>query len=104
MSGGSRVWHGVLRERRAVFGMAVIGLLAALALAADFVANDKPYYIEIEGESHFPVLIDYQVWLGLRQWPAQLANQRFSKLAASADVVLWPPIPYSATVPDISST
>lgn len=102
MSGGSRVWHGVLRERRAVFGMAVIGLLAALALAADFVANDKPYYIEIEGESHFPVLIDYQVWLGLRQWPAQLANQRFSKLAASADVVLWPPIPYSATVPDIS--
>lgn len=102
MSGGGRVWRGVLRERRAVFGMAVIGLLAALALTADFVANDKPYYIEIEGESHFPVLIDYQVWLGLRQWPAPLANQRFAKLAASADVVLWPPIPYSATVPDIS--
>ena len=102
MSGGGRVWRGVLRERRAVFGMAVIGLLSALALAADFVANDKPYYIEIEGESHFPVLIDYQVWLGLRQWPAPLANQRFAKLAASADVVLWPPIPYSATVPDIS--
>jgi peptide/nickel transport system permease protein len=96
------MWRALRRERRAVFGMFVIGLLALLAVFADFVANDKPYYIELEGESYFPVLIDYQVWLGFRQWPSQLANQRFSRLAETAESVSWPPIPYSATVPDIS--
>ncbi|MEX2204762.1 MAG: ABC transporter permease [Myxococcota bacterium] len=102
MSAGERVWQGIRRQRRAVFGMAVIGLLALLAVFADFVANDKPYYIELEGESYYPVLIDYQVWVGARQWPAPLANQRFSQLAERAERVLWPPIPYSAAVPDIS--
>lgn len=101
-SARARVWRALRRERRAIFGMGVIGLLALLALLADFVANDKPYYIELEGESYYPVLIDYQVWLGARQWPSRLANQRFSQLAESADFVLWPPIPYSATVPDIT--
>jgi len=99
---GARVWRGLRRERRAVFGMVVIGALALLALFADLLANDKPYYIELEGESYSPVLIDYEVWLGLRQWPEGLANRRFSSLAESAETVLWPPIPYSATVPDIS--
>lgn len=102
MSAGERVWFAFRRQRRAVFGLAVIALLALLAVFADFIANDKPYYMELDGERYSPVLIDYQVWLGLRQWPEQLANQRFSRLAESADVVLWPPIPYSATAPDIS--
>jgi peptide/nickel transport system permease protein len=99
---GERVWQGFLRQRRAVFGLAVIALLAFLALFADFIASDKPYYMKLDGKSYSPALIDYQVWLGLRQWPELLANQRFAKLAESADVVYWPPIPYSATVPDIS--
>ena len=75
MSAGERVWQGIRRQRRAVFGMAVISLLALLAVFADFIASDKPYYIELEGESYSPVLIDYQVWLGARQWPSPLANQ-----------------------------
>ena len=98
----ARVWRALRRKRRASFGMIVIGWLALFAIFADFIANDKPYYIELEGESYFPVLIDYQVWLGTRQWPKELANQRFSRLAETAEHVLWPPIPYSATVPDIS--
>jgi peptide/nickel transport system permease protein len=102
VNAGERLWQGIRRQWRAVFGMVVIGVLALLAVFADFVANDKPYYIELEGESYYPVLIDYQVWLGARQWPERLSNQRFSQLAESAERVLWPPIPYSATVPDIS--
>jgi peptide/nickel transport system permease protein len=79
----------------------VIGALALLALSADFVANDKPYYMKIDGESYFPIAIDYGVSLGLREWPAPLLNQRMSELAKRADTALWPPIPYSASVPDI---
>jgi peptide/nickel transport system permease protein len=99
---GSRIWTELLRRKRAVFGLWVIGLLAVLALGADLIANDKPYYVKVDGESHFPIAIDYGVWLGLRQWPAPLVNQRFEDLAARAEAVYWPPIPYSPTVPDIT--
>ena len=97
-----RVWHELLRRRRAVFGLWVIGALAALALTADLLANDKPYYLKLDGESYFPIAIDYEVWLGARQWPPALVNQRFGQLAERAEAVYWPPIPYSPTVPDIT--
>ena len=61
---GARVWRELLRRRRAVFGLWVIGALAVLALAADLIANDKPYYMKLDGESYFPIAIDYGVWLG----------------------------------------
>jgi peptide/nickel transport system permease protein len=98
----ARVWRELRRRKRAVFGLWVIGVLAVLALSADLIANDKPYYMKLRGESYFPLAIDYGVWLGLRSWPEPLQNQRFSALAREADVAIWPPIPYSASVPDIS--
>lgn len=101
-SAGRRVWRELLRRRRAVFGLWVIGALAALALTADLIASDKPYYLKLDGESYFPLAIDYGVWLGARQWPPALVNQRFAALAERAEAVYWPPIPYSPTVPDIT--
>ena len=98
----ARVWRELRRHKRALFGLQVIGLLAVLATSADLIANDKPYYLKLRGESYFPVAIDYGVWLGLRQWPEPLVNQRFSQLAREAEAAVWPPIPYSASVPDIT--
>jgi len=95
------VWRALLRKRRAVFGLAVIAALGVLAVAADLIANDKPYYMKLDGVSYYPIAIDYGVWLGARQWPEPLVNQRFAELAERAEVAYWPPIPYSATVPDI---
>ncbi len=100
-SAGARMWSDLRRNGRAVFGLWVIGALALLALSADFIANDKPYYLKLDGQSYAPIAIDYGVWLGLREWPVPLVNQRFSELAKRADTVWWPPIPYSPSVPDI---
>jgi peptide/nickel transport system permease protein len=100
-SAASRVWQELLRRKRAVFGMWVIGVLFVIALGADLIANDKPYYMELDGQSYYPIAIDYGVWLGLRQWPEPLVNQRFGPLADRAQSAVWPPIPYSATAPDI---
>lgn len=101
-SSGARVWRELRRRKRAVFGLWFIGALAALALVADLVANDKPYYMKLDGESYYPIAIDYGVWLGLRQWPPALMNQRFDALARRAEVGIFPPIPYDATAPDIT--
>jgi peptide/nickel transport system permease protein len=95
------MWRELRRNGRAVFGLWVIGALALLALSADFIANDKPYYLSLDGERYAPIAIDYGVQLGLREWPAPLLNQRMSELAQRADTVWWPPIPYSPSVPDI---
>ena len=100
-SAGARIWRDLRRNRRAMFGLWVIGALALLALSADFIANDKPYYLSLDGERYAPIAIDYGVQLGLREWPAPLLNQRMSELAQRADTVWWPPIPYSPSVPDI---
>jgi peptide/nickel transport system permease protein len=101
-SAGRRVWRALQRRRSAIFALRVIAVLALLAVFADFVANDKPYTMKLDGERYYPVLIDYGVWLGVRQWPAPLVNQRFSDLARRADSAVWPPIPYSGTAPDIT--
>ncbi len=98
---GARVWRELLRNTRAVWGLRIVAVLALVALLADFIASDKPYYVELDGESYFPVLIDYGVLLGVRQWPAPLRNVDFRDLARDATAVYWPPIPYASTGVDI---
>jgi peptide/nickel transport system permease protein len=97
----ARVWRELRRNRRAFSGLWIVAVLAVVAVVADFVANDKPYYIEVEGEHYFPVLIDYGVMLGLRTWPEPLLNADYERLAEKATRVWWAPIPYSSTGVDI---
>jgi hypothetical protein len=72
--------------------MWVIAILGLLAVSADLVANDKPYYLKLDGQSYYPIAIDYGVWLGLRQWPEPLLNQRFSRLAQRGAAHCRPPV------------
>ena len=102
-SGAQRVWRELRRRKRAVFGLWVIGMLAAVALTADLIANDKPYYLKLDGKTHFPIAIEFGVMLGLREWPPELVNQRFASLAERAEAAVWAPIPYDPTEPDISA-
>jgi peptide/nickel transport system permease protein len=94
---GARVWREFRSNAPAIWSLRIVVLLALAALAADFVANDKPYYIRYQGESYAPILIDYGVGLGLRRWPEPLLNADFRRLAGAAESVWWPPIPFSPT-------
>lgn len=93
----SRVWREFKQNRRASLSLGIVLALALLALAADFIANDKPYYIELDGQSYFPITSEYGVTLGLWQRPARLLNVDFLELAKEAEVAYWPPIRHSAT-------
>ena len=94
---GARVWREFRGNTSALWSLRTVLVLSVLAIGADFVASEKPYYLRHDGEVYLPVLIDYGVWLGLRQWPAPLVNADFKRLAESAESVWWPPIPHSAT-------
>jgi peptide/nickel transport system permease protein len=97
----ARTWAELRRNPRAVWGLRIVVVLAILALTADFIANDKPYYIELHGKGYFPILIDYGVGVGIRKWPEPLLNADFKALAGEARRVFWPPISYSSTGVDI---
>jgi peptide/nickel transport system permease protein len=97
-----RVWADLRQRPAALWGLRVVAALAVIAGLADLIATDRPYYLRLDGVSYSPVLIDYGVWLGLRNWPEPLESQDFARLAERAEAVWWAPIPYSSTRVDIT--
>ena len=88
----SDVWKRFKRNPVALVGFYVVCSLGLMALFADFLANDKPYYLEYRGETYVPIFRSYLVDFKLGQWPAELINVDFKKLDGAKAV--FPPIPY----------
>ena len=63
-----------------------------MALFADFLANDKPFYLQYGGNTYFPIFRSYLVGAKLGQWPAELLNVDYKKLEGAT--AIFPPIPY----------
>ena len=97
VSGGlwSDVWKRFKRNPIALAGFYVVCFLLFIALLADFIANDKPYYLDYRGKVYFPILRSYIVDANLGRWPVELLNVDFKKLAGAKAV--FPPVPYRAT-------
>ena len=86
------------KNRMAVWSLRVLYVLGFIALFADFIANEKPIYAKLDGESHFPVLRSYAVGLGLDSWEARFFQNSWHE--HDYDYVIWAPIPYSAQTMD----
>ena len=90
---GRIVWLQFRKNRPALASLWCIGLLAFLALSADMIAGDKPYYMEYKGESYYPAFSQYGVYLGVVDWPQELKRRRNLK-KLKTEVAVFPPIPY----------
>ncbi len=86
------------KNRLAVWSLRILYLLLFIALTADFLANEKPLYCKLDGETHFPVLRSYLVGLGLDQWEAKFFRTPWHE--HEYERVVWAPIPYSASTLD----
>lgn len=93
-SGGlwADVWKRFQRNPIALAGFYVVCLLVFIALFADFLANDKPYYSYYKGKVYFPIFRSYLVGAKLGQWPPELLNVDYKKLEDAKQI--FPPIPY----------
>jgi len=91
----SDVWRRFKRNPIALAGFSVVSFLALMALFADFIANDKPYYLEYRDKTYFPIFRSYIVGAKLGHWPAELLNVDFKKLEGAK--AIFPPIPYRPT-------
>jgi peptide/nickel transport system permease protein len=95
----SNVWRQFRRNGIALAGFYVVLFLVFVALFADFLANDKPYFLSYRGKTYFPIVRSYLVNAGLAQWPAELLNVDFKKLKEAT--ALFPPVPYRPTNVDL---
>lgn len=97
----SGVWNGLKRNRLAMAGLSTVLFLLAVAVAADLLANNKPYVMVYRGRTYFPILRSGLVGLGLTRWQPELLNMDFKTVAAER--VVFPPIPYLASDIDLTA-
>ena len=88
------VWGQFKKNTPALWSLWGIALLALVALGADLLAGDKPFYMEYKGNTYFPAIRQYGVHLGVMDWPKELKRHRnFKKLRV--DAAIYPPVPYA---------
>ena len=75
------------------WSLRMLWVLLFFAFFSDFIANDKPLYCRIEGQTYFPVLRHYLVEAGMARWDGVLAGGDWKNLRFER--VVFPPIPYS---------
>lgn len=92
---GAIVKRQFRKNKSAVWSLRFLFVIVIFGLSADFLANEKPLYCKIGGNTYFPVFKEYAVDLGLASWPQELATITEWKDPAQYESVIWPPIPYS---------
>ncbi|CAA6806488.1 MAG: ABC transporter permease [uncultured Aureispira sp.] len=86
------------KNRLAVWSLHIFYVILFVAISADFIANERPIYCELDGESHFPIFHQYLVDLGLETWDEKFVSTKW--LEQAYDYAIFPPITYSATTRD----
>ena len=87
------------KNKLAVAALYVVFFLVAMALLADFIANNKPIYCSYQGTSYFPIFKEYAVDLGIAKWDTQFLNVDWKTL--EYETAIWPPIKFSPSDVDL---
>ena len=93
-----RRWENFKDNRRGYWSFWLFLVLFVLSLGAEFIANDKPFYVQHEGRSYFPVFMTYSetAFGGEFETAADYRDPYLQKLIAEkGGYMLWPPIRYS---------
>jgi peptide/nickel transport system permease protein len=88
----SLVKHQYRKNKMAVVAFYVVIILIAVALLADFLANNKPIYAKYKGEIYFPIVKEYLVKIGLSKWETEFLNVDWKTLPLESSV--WPPVKF----------
>jgi microcin C transport system permease protein len=92
-----RRWQNFKSNRRGWWSFWIFLVLFVLTLGAEFIANDKPYYISFDGRSYFPIFVRYPetAFGGDFETQADYRDPYLQKLIADkGGYMIWPPIRY----------
>jgi len=93
-----RRWQNFKTNRRGYVSLWVFLILFITSLFAEFIANDRPYFISFEGRWYFPVFVNYPetTFGGEFETAADYRDPYLQKLIAEkGGTMIWPPIRYS---------
>ena len=88
----SIAWRNFKKNKLAYYSLWVIVVLAFIAIFADFLAYNKPYYAVYKGKTYFPLFYDYAEKIGLYQWDNEM--RRLEWREAKLESEFWPPVRY----------
>jgi microcin C transport system permease protein len=95
---GRRRWENFKVNRRGYWAFWVFLVLFGVSLLAEFIANDKPFYLRYDGKSYFPAIVTYAEteFGGDFETAADYRDPYLQKLIAEkGGYMIWPPIRYS---------
>jgi microcin C transport system permease protein len=93
-----RRWQNFKANSRGYVSLWIFLVLFVGSLGAEFIANDKPFFVSFEGRFYFPAVIDYPetTFGGDFETAADYRDPFLQKLIADkGGYMLWPPIRYS---------
>jgi microcin C transport system permease protein len=93
-----RRWQNFKANKRGWWSFWIFLVLFVLSLGAEFIANDKPYYIALEGRSYYPMFVRYPetAFGGDFETEADYRDPFLRELIADkGGTMVWPPIRYS---------
>ena len=85
-------------SRRGYWSLWIFLVLFVVSLFAEFIANDKPFYVRYDGKSYFPALVNYPetTFGGDFETAADYRDPYLQKLIADkGGTMIWPPIRFS---------
>ena len=94
----ARRWRNFKANRRGYWSLWIFLVLFVITLFAEFIANDKPIYIHVDGKNYFPVFVaypdtDFGDVFGTAADYLDPHLQHY--LADHHAFQIWPPIPFS---------
>jgi microcin C transport system permease protein len=93
-----RRWQNFKANRRGYVSLWIFTILFVLSLCAEFIANDRPLMIRMEGRTYFPVFVSYPetAFGGEFETAADYRDPYLRKLIEEkGGTIVWPPIRYS---------
>jgi microcin C transport system permease protein len=98
-----RRWDNFKANRRGYWSLWLFLVLFVISLFAEFIANDKPIYIHVNGQSYFPAVVTYPDTAFVSEPDPLLfgtaADYRdpylMELIEKAGGTVIWPPIRYS---------
>ncbi|HWM83853.1 MAG TPA: ABC transporter permease [Pseudolabrys sp.] len=93
-----RRWQNFKANRRGYWSLWIFMVLFVVSLFAELIANDKPFFIYMQGKAYFPAVVSYPetAFGGDFETAADYRDPFLQKLIAEKNgIVLWPPIRYS---------
>ena len=94
----ARRWRNFKANRRGYWSLWIFLVLFVISLLAEFIANDKPIYIHVDGKNYFPVFVTYPDtdFGDVFGTAADYLDPHLQQyLAEHHAFVIWPPIPFS---------